>query len=75
LLNREEENRRGKRRVERVTEREREREREERGERQHQFYEYNNHLDCNSGALYIRLYCCILMFREPYRESAVGRFL
>jgi hypothetical protein len=39
------------------------------------FYEYNNHLDCNSGALYIRLYCSILMFREPYRESAVGRFL
>jgi hypothetical protein len=26
----------------------------ERGEREHQFYEYNN-LDCNSGALYIRL--------------------
>jgi hypothetical protein len=46
----------------------------ERGERHHQFYEYNNHLDCNSRALYIRLYCCILMFRELYRESAVGRF-
>jgi hypothetical protein len=39
------------------------------------FYDYNIHKDCNSGALYIRLYCSILMFREPYRESAVGRFL
>jgi hypothetical protein len=39
------------------------------------FYDYNIHKDCNSGALYIRLYCSILMFREPYRESTVGRFL
>jgi hypothetical protein len=39
------------------------------------FYDYNIHKDCNSGALYIRLYCSILMFRELYRESAVGRFL
>jgi hypothetical protein len=48
--------------------------REERGERIF-FYDYIIHVDCNSGALYIRLYCSILMFREPYRESAVGRFL
>jgi hypothetical protein len=39
------------------------------------FYDYNIYKDCNSGALYIRLYCSILMFREPYRESAVRRFL
>jgi hypothetical protein len=39
------------------------------------FYDYNIHKDCNSGALYIRLYCSILMFKEPYKEFAVGRFL
>jgi hypothetical protein len=50
--------------------------REERGERIFfLFYDYIIHVDCNSGALYIRLYCSILMFREPYRESAVGCFL
>ena len=39
------------------------------------FYEYNSHLDCYSGALYIRLYCSILLFRDPYRESTVRLFL
>jgi hypothetical protein len=31
--------------------------------------------DCYNGALYIRLYYSILMFRESYRESAMGPFL
>jgi hypothetical protein len=31
--------------------------------------------DRYSGALYIRFYCSILMFREPYRESVVRPFL
>jgi hypothetical protein len=56
--------------------RERDREREERGERREIFfYDYKIHQDCYSGALYIRLHCSILLFREPYRESAVRPFL
>ena len=39
------------------------------------FYEYNSHLDCYSGALYIKLYCSILLSRDPYRESAMRLFL
>ena len=39
------------------------------------FYEYNSHLNCYSGALYIRLDYSILLFKDPYRESAVGLFL
>jgi hypothetical protein len=39
------------------------------------FYEYNNHHDCYSGALYIRLYCSILLFTDPYSESTVRLFL
>jgi hypothetical protein len=39
------------------------------------FYEYNNHQDCNSGALYIRLYCSIFFFKESYRESVAECFL
>ena len=56
---------------------EREREVRERHERKESvsFYEYNSHLDCYSGALYIRLYYSILLFRDLYRESVVGLFL
>jgi hypothetical protein len=43
---------------------------EERGESV-SFYEYNNHRNCNSRALYIRLYCSILMFRKLYKKSVV----
>jgi hypothetical protein len=47
----------------------------ERGERRESFfYDYKIHLDSYSGALYIRLYCSILLFKEPYRESIVGHF-
>jgi hypothetical protein len=39
------------------------------------FFNIINASDCYSGALYIRLYCSILLFGEPYRESAMGPFL
>ena len=39
------------------------------------FYVYTIHLDRYSKALYIRLYCSILMFKKPYKESTVGSFL
>ena len=56
---------------------EREREVRERSERRESvsFYEYNSHLDCYSGALYIRLYCSILLFRDLYKESPMRLFL
>jgi hypothetical protein len=39
------------------------------------FYDYKIHEDCYNRALYIRLYCSILLFREPYKEFDVGPFL
>jgi hypothetical protein len=44
-------------------------------ERESFFFNIINVWDCYSGALYMRLHCSILMFRESCRESTVGPFL
>ena len=51
------------------------RERPERRDEREFFYDYKIHLDRYNGALYIRLYCSILLFMESYRESTVRHFL